>query len=70
MDLGRLGERRLLAGVVLEAMHLDPEARFQSAEEIVEALEAAVGAEELTRGISLGQPSMSKMSPSRELAWV
>ncbi len=47
VDWGRLGDHRPLAGVVLKAMHLDPEARFQSTDEIVEALEEAVGAEEV-----------------------
>ncbi|MCH9648787.1 MAG: ABC transporter substrate-binding protein [Deltaproteobacteria bacterium] len=47
VDLGKLGDRRPLARVVLEAMNLDPEARFQTTEEIVEALEEAAGAEEL-----------------------
>ncbi len=85
VDLGRLGEHRPLAGVVLKAMHLDPEARFQSAEEIVEALEAAVGAEELAaanarpgergsategRGVQGGGAAASNNRPTALTEWV
>ncbi len=44
MDLGRLGEFPQLAGVVRKAMHMDPKARYQKAEEIVSALHIATDA--------------------------
>ncbi len=41
MDLGRLGEFPQLAAVVHKAMHMDPAARYQQAEEIAAALNTA-----------------------------
>jgi len=63
VDLSPIADREPLAAVVLRAMHLDPESRFQKPGEIVDALEEALDPAEIrSRSSAMIPPSSQSQS--------